>query len=122
MPTRKRTQLLTHKTCKQITELVSDYLSDKLSPTAKRDFQEHLRICPDCVAFLNTYKKTVAVTRSVAIEDISQNVRNNILTFLRKRIHRVGSYPLFVITPLVSASGLLATLLVRCIDFLTPRV
>ena len=85
MATRKRAQVLANKGCKQMTDLVLDYLNDKLSPTVKRDFQQHLRICPDCVSFLNTYKKTVAATRTVAIEAIPQKVRNNILIFLRKR-------------------------------------
>jgi len=66
MAARRRTQPLTNKTCKQMTDLVLDYLNDKLAPTTKRDFQRHLRICPDCVNFLNSYKKTVAVTGSVA--------------------------------------------------------
>ena len=102
--------------------LVFDYLNDKLAPTTKRDFQRHLRICPDCVNFLNTYKKIVAVTRAVAIDDIPQKVRNNILTFLRKRIHRLGTYPLVVIAHLISASGLHVTFLTRCIDFIHPHV
>jgi len=122
MATRKRAQVPTNKTCKQMTDLVLSYLTDKLSPATKRDFQQHLRICPDCVNFLNTYKKTVAVTRSVAIDEIPQRVRNNILTFLRKRIHRLGTYSLIVIMHLISASGLLATTLARCIDFLLHRV
>ena len=122
MPTRKRAQVLTEKTCRQMTDLVSNYLNDRLSPAVKRDFQQHLRVCPDCVAFLNTYKKTVTVTRSVVIEEIPKKVRNNILTFLRKRIHRLGSYPLIVITHMISASGLLAPMLARCIDFITTRV
>lgn len=88
MPKRKHTPVLTNKTCSEITDLMFNYLNDKLSPTIKREFQQHLRICPDCVAFLSTYKKTVAVTGSVAIEEIPPKVRKNILTFLRKRIHR----------------------------------
>jgi hypothetical protein len=33
-------------------------VNDTLSPAVKRDFQRHLRICPDCVNFLNTYRKS----------------------------------------------------------------
>jgi hypothetical protein len=79
---------LTNKTCKQITDLVFNYLNDNLAPTVKRDFQRHLRICPDCVSFLKTYKKTVTVTRSLREEDIPAKVRNNLLDFLRRRIRR----------------------------------
>jgi hypothetical protein len=68
-----------------------DYLNDKLSPKVKRDLQQHLRICPDCVNFLNTYKKTVSLTRSIPPEDIPPRVKNNILDFLRGRMRKSGT-------------------------------
>jgi Putative zinc-finger len=86
MAARKTTvKALTNKTCKQIADLVCNYLNDTLAPRVKRDFNQHLTICPDCVAFLNTYKKTVATTRSIRAGDMPENVRNNILDFLRSR-------------------------------------
>jgi hypothetical protein len=89
---RKKGQIiLTNKTCKQMTDLVFDYLNDKLSSSMKRDFEQHLKICPDCVNFLKTYKKTVSVTRSVRPEEIPPRVRNNILDFLRRRVRKSGT-------------------------------
>ncbi len=64
---------------------------EKLSPNVKRDFQQHLRICPDCVNFLDTYKKTVSVTRSIRPDEIPPKVRNNILDFLRARVRKSGT-------------------------------
>jgi hypothetical protein len=78
------------KTCKQVTGLVSDYLNDKLAPAVKRDFQHHLRLCPDCVSFLNTYKKSVSVTRSIRPEEIPPRIRDNIVNFLRARVGKSG--------------------------------
>lgn len=80
------TPKLTAETCKRITDLVRDYFDDRLSPTRKRDFRRHLRICPDCVGFLNTYKETVALTRAIDVSDMPPAVRENILTFLRRRL------------------------------------
>jgi len=80
-------RVLTNETCKQITDLIFNYLNDTLAPAVKRDFQQHLRICPDCVSFLNTYRKTVSLTRSVKAEEIPPIVRDQILDFLRCRIH-----------------------------------
>lgn len=92
MPARKRGQkILTNRTCKRMTDLVFDYLNDKLSPKVKQDFQRHLRICPDCVNFLNTYKKTVSVARSIRPEEVPPTVRNNILDFLRGRMRKSGT-------------------------------
>ena len=87
MPKRKQaTQSLSAKTCQELTELISDYLADKLEPSLKREFEKHLSICPDCVNFLNTYKKTVSVTGALDFAAIPRRVRKNALAFLRKKI------------------------------------
>ena len=88
---KKATKVLTNRTCKEITDLIFGYLNDTLSPTVRRDFQRHLRICPDCVSFLKTYKKTASVTRSIRAEGIPPRVRNNILDFLRGRMRKPGT-------------------------------
>ena len=82
------TKVKTQPTCKELADLVLDYLNGSLNPSLKRAFQRHLRVCPDCVSFLNTYKKTVEVTRSVTPDAIPSEVRESILTFLRKRARR----------------------------------
>jgi Putative zinc-finger len=87
MPARKTAAtVLTQKTCKEITDLIYNYLNDQLRPAIKKDFERHIRICPDCVNFLNTYKKIVGATAVLRIEEIPVKVRKNILDFLRNRI------------------------------------
>jgi hypothetical protein len=76
------------KTCKEMTDLIFGYLNDTLRPAVKRDFQRHLRICPDCVNFLNTYKKTAAISASLRLEAMPAKVRENILEFLRNRLRK----------------------------------
>jgi len=99
MTKRKATaKALTNKTCRQMTDLVFDYLNDNLASSVKRDFEQHLSICPDCVNFLKTYKKTVTTTRSIKAERLPPIVRENILAFLRKRIRRIGEYLIFLAT------------------------
>jgi anti-sigma factor RsiW len=88
MAARKATRILTNKTCKEITDLIISYLDNTLSPTVKRDFRRHLRICPDCVNFLNTYKKTAATSASLRPEAMPAKVRENVLEFLRSRIRK----------------------------------
>ena len=88
----KRTQAsraLTSKNCEQINELIFDYVTDRLSPSLTHEFEQHLRICPDCVNFLNTYKKTVSVARSVKSTAMPAKVRNNVLALLRKKMQRL---------------------------------
>jgi anti-sigma factor RsiW len=44
--------------------LIADYLTGSLDPTVLAAFEEHLGQCPDCAAFLNTYKKTIEAAKS----------------------------------------------------------
>jgi hypothetical protein len=81
-------QWLPQKTCKEIAALVSDYLHDNLEARLRRQFEEHLKICPDCIAFLKTFRKTVSLIPSVRAEDMPDHVRQNILTFLKSRARR----------------------------------
>jgi hypothetical protein len=104
-------KLLTNKTCEQIAEIVYGYVAGKLSPGIKRDFDRHLRICPDCIAFLKTYKKTVAATKTVRVDDLPARVRDNVLAFLRKRITRVSACLLAVLGEALTHYGFLLKLI-----------
>jgi hypothetical protein len=73
------------KTCKEIADLVSNYLNNSLAGRVRRRFDEHLKICPDCVAFLKTFQKTISVIHSVRAEDMPEKMRRNILDFLQSR-------------------------------------
>lgn len=90
------------KTCKQMTDLVRDYLTDSLDAAIKRDFEQHLSICPDCVSFLNTYRKTIALTKAVESNDIPDAVRTNILAFLRERMRRIAAFVIYFIGQLTA--------------------
>ena len=49
-------------TCEKETALIADYLASNLSPADFASFENHLEGCPDCKAFLQTYKKTIEIT------------------------------------------------------------
>jgi anti-sigma factor RsiW len=51
-------------TCEKETALIADYLASNLSAADLGSFENHLEQCPDCGAFLQTYKKTIEITRS----------------------------------------------------------
>ena len=51
-------------TCEKETALIADYLASNLGPADLASFENHLEKCPDCKAFLRTYKKTIEITRS----------------------------------------------------------
>ena len=70
-------------TCKKATSLIGAYVQANLSSQISCLFEEHLRVCPDCVAFLNTYKKTLELAKSFLAADASAEslarIRNRII-------------------------------------------
>jgi anti-sigma factor RsiW len=45
-----------------ITNFISDYLEGSLPAETLADFEHHLDVCPSCVAYLLTYRTTMALT------------------------------------------------------------
>ena len=82
--------------CKSITDLIWKYVSNRLSPNLKRELEEHLRICTDCVNFLKTYKKTVSLARSIRATTMPAKVRANVRTFLQKKLRRLATILYFL--------------------------
>ena len=56
-------------TCDKATSLIGAYVQANLSSRMSLLFEEHLRACPDCVSFLNTYKKTLELAKSFLAAD-----------------------------------------------------
>ena len=78
-------------TCQQLTEVILDYVTDEMVPALRAAFERHLDLCPDCVAFLHTYRETIRTTRSVRYEDVPAEMVHRVQHFLLERIK--GSLP-----------------------------
>jgi anti-sigma factor RsiW len=46
-------------TCREMVELVTDYLEDRLAPAERARFEAHLALCEDCEAYLEQMRQTV---------------------------------------------------------------
>lgn len=51
-------------TCQELIAFLMEYLGDELSAQERTCFEAHLGCCPDCVAYLDAYKKTIALGRA----------------------------------------------------------
>jgi len=70
--------------CREIVDLLMDYLEATLPPEEARALERHLADCPPCVAFVNTYKGTVQVARRLTPEEIPPQLTERLLDFLRR--------------------------------------
>ena len=56
--------------CREIADFLMAYEDGELSEPARREFDAHLAECPDCVAYLASYRATLALgKRAFADED-----------------------------------------------------
>jgi len=51
--------------CREVVELVTDYLDDSLSPKQRARFEHHLTGCDPCVEYLGQIRATVALAHRV---------------------------------------------------------
>lgn len=60
-----------------------EYLDDELSEEQRRSFESHLEVCSDCVAFIESYKQTLQLTKqlrfSEADEKLAEKVEDKVL-------------------------------------------
>ena len=50
-------------TCRELIEFLMAYDDGELPPEQRGEFDRHLNLCPSCVAYLDSYRKTVKLGR-----------------------------------------------------------
>jgi anti-sigma factor RsiW len=70
--------------CQQAVELVTDYLDGALSRRDRRRFEAHLRACPNCSAYLEQIRVTIAVSGAVRPEELSPEARDELVELFRR--------------------------------------
>ena len=50
-------------TCRELVDFLGAYLDRELSDDVRRRFEEHLAACPECAAYLETYRDTVRLAK-----------------------------------------------------------
>jgi hypothetical protein len=75
-------------TCQQVTALLVEYVNDTLAPETMRAFQEHVRDCADCLAYLRTYRATIRALGTVRYEDMPAALQDRLLSFLHTQLNR----------------------------------
>jgi anti-sigma factor RsiW len=70
--------------CQQAVELVTDYLEGSLSRRDRRRFESHLRNCPNCSAYLEQIRVTIALAGAVEVEELSADARQDLIDLYRR--------------------------------------
>lgn len=73
-------------TCRDVIDLLVDYLEATLTDEVCAALEQHLRDCPPCVAYLNTYRKTRDLTGAEGRVEMPEEMRRRLHALLLARL------------------------------------
>ena len=79
--------------CRQVVELVTDYLEGALPGQLRDAVERHLRLCPPCVVYVEQMRTTSAALREVPVESIDPRTRAELVSAFRDLVPKSGSEP-----------------------------
>jgi anti-sigma factor RsiW len=69
--------------CRELVELVTEYLEGALSPEERTRFELHLAICPGCAAYVRQLRDTLGAAGRLSEESLPVETRDTLLRAFR---------------------------------------
>ena len=70
-------------TCRELVQLITDYLEGALSRRDRRRFERHLRDCDGCPTYVEQMRETVRVGGVLGEDDLEPAARDELLAVFR---------------------------------------
>jgi anti-sigma factor RsiW len=51
-------------TCRELVDALDDYVAGRMAGAELETFEKHLAVCPDCVNYIESYRRTVELERA----------------------------------------------------------
>jgi anti-sigma factor (TIGR02949 family) len=71
--------------CKELVEVVTEYLEGAMGPEDTRRFEEHLAECPYCIEYLDQMRELAGGLGDLGGETIAPQTRDALLEAFRRR-------------------------------------
>ena len=68
--------------CSRILALLADYIEGRLPSDTHAELEHHLTGCSRCVDYVNTYRSTVSLLRSLREDDLPVELRSRLTAFI----------------------------------------
>ena len=72
--------------CREVAQLLIDYVDGELTPAQRRSIDLHLMACPDCQHCAETYLQTQALTQEIRYEDIPEEFQRRLYGVLLEHL------------------------------------
>jgi anti-sigma factor RsiW len=66
-------------TCKELVELVTDYLEGALSRRDRKRFEKHIDGCTNCSEYVAQFRETIRLTGTLREQDIAKETADELL-------------------------------------------
>jgi predicted anti-sigma-YlaC factor YlaD len=70
-------------TCKELVEVVTDYLEGRMPADRRLLFEEHVAFCSWCRTYLDQMRQTIRITGTLTEDDLSPEARDALLETFR---------------------------------------
>jgi predicted anti-sigma-YlaC factor YlaD len=74
-----------HVTCREVVELVTDYLEGALASEEAAVFEQHLNFCDGCEWYVDQMRTTIATVGRIEEADVPPAMRARLLAAFRDR-------------------------------------
>lgn len=76
--------------CRDIGRLLLEYVEGALEPSVSKQLDAHLADCPGCLAFINTYRHMIRLSKQLRCEDIPPELQEKLRSFIREKLRKPG--------------------------------
>ncbi len=73
----------TDMTCRELVDVITDYLEGKLSKADRARFEEHVASCPYCTNYLDQMRATIDALGELPEESLTPAARDHLLEAFR---------------------------------------
>jgi anti-sigma factor RsiW len=78
-------------TCRELVELLCDFIDGELTAEQRRHIEEHLGDCPPCVIYVETYRLTITMSRKLPTGPLPPQLAERLRAVMDA--HRKGHLP-----------------------------
>ena len=70
-------------TCKELVEIVTEYLEGGLTYAERERFEEHVVVCVGCSNYLDQIRMTIELAGRVTVDDLTEETNTELLAAFR---------------------------------------
>lgn len=69
--------------CRDVGQLLYDYVEGRLEPPIRQQLEQHLADCPGCLAFIKTYQQTIQLSKTLPPEAMPPELQQKLRSFIK---------------------------------------